>query len=295
MIEFPTLPSGIVPVWDGERFQLGGRVTRVLAYSSNFTGWDGRLTALHEVEAGYGMHPIDIASRKAALSALHRHGFPSNGVLLEIGCSSGFLIHDLRREFPHAEIVGADVVIKPLEHLGESATGVPLIQMDLLQCPLRDQQFDAVIALNVLEHIENDGAAIEKMFRLLKTEGILVLEVPQGGHLYDYYDACLRHFRRYSKKELPSKIIAAGLELKEVDFIGFLAYLPFFIVKKLNRLRFGLRGEKSLTTEEMVREEIRITSKRKIFEFAFWIENALARKISFPIGIRCRVVAKAKR
>jgi ubiquinone/menaquinone biosynthesis C-methylase UbiE len=294
LIEFPTLPSGEKPVWDGECFQMGGRATRVLAYSSNFAGWDDELTELHEVEAGDGRHPIDLASRNAAVDALHRYGFPSDGVLLEIGCSSGFLLHDLRHEFPHAEIVGADIVLKPLERLGESVFGVPLVQMDLLQCPLREQQFDAVVALNVLEHIENDGAAIKKMVRLLKPEGILVLEVPQGVHLYDYYDAHLRHFRRYSKKELLTKIITAGLELKEADFIGFIAYLPFFIVKKLNRLRFGLHGEKSPKIEEMVREEIKTTSKSKILELAFSIENALARKISFPIGIRCKVVAKAK-
>ena len=293
MIDFPVLPSGEKPIWDGKRFQLGERVTRVLAYSSNFTGWDDELTELHEVEAGDGQHPIDVASRNAALDALRRYGFPTNGAVLEIGCSSGFLLHDLRQEFPHAEIVGADIVVKPLEHLGESLPGVPLMQMDLLQCPLGDRQFDAVVALNVLEHIEDDTVALEKMARLLKPGGILVLEVPQGPNLYDYYDAYLRHFRRYRKKELLTKIITAGLELKETDFLGFVAYLPFFIVKKLNRLRFGQRGEKSFKIEEMVRKEIKATARSKTLEFVFAIEKALSGKISFPMGIRCTAISRA--
>jgi ubiquinone/menaquinone biosynthesis C-methylase UbiE len=292
MIDFPVLPSGEKPVWDGECFQLGGRSVRVLAYSSNFAGWDDDLTVLHEVEAGDGQHPIDIASRSTAIDALRSYGFPIHGAVLEIGCSSGFLLHDLRQAFPHAEIVGADIVVKPLERLGESLPGVQLVQMDVLQCPLRGQQFDAVVALNVLEHIEEDGAALEKMARLLKPGGILVLEVPQGPNLYDCFDAYLRHFRRYSKKDLLAKIAASGLQLQKIAFLGFVPYLSFWVVKNLNRLRFGLRGEKSPRIEELVREQIKITAKSKILEFAFSIEKALVRKISFPVGIRCTVVAR---
>jgi SAM-dependent methyltransferase len=293
MIDFPVLPSGEKPIWDGERFQLGERSSRVLAYSSNFVGWDDDLTELHEVEAGDGRHPIDIASRNTAIDALHSYGFPTDGVLLEIGCSSGFLLHDLRREFPRAEIVGADIVVKPLERLGVSLPGVPLVQMDLLQCPLREWQFDAVVALNVLEHIEDDRSALEKMARLLKPGGILILEVPQGPALFDYYDAYLRHLRRYSKKDLLAKIAESGLQSQETGYLGFVPYLPFLMVKKLNRLRFGLRGEKSPRIEELVREEINVTAKSKILEFVFLVEKVLARSISFPIGIRCTVVARA--
>ena len=292
MIEFPLLPSGEKPVWDGKRFQLGGRSTRVLPYSSNFAGWDDDLTELHEVEAGDGQHPIDIASRNAAVDALRLYGFPTDGAVLEIGSSSGFLLHALRQQFPCAEIVGSDIVVKPLERLGESLPGVPLVQMDLLQCPLKERQFDAVVALNVLEHIEEDGMALEKIARLLKPGGILVLEVPQGPNLYDYYDAYLRHFRRYSKKDLIAKITAAGLQPKKINFLGFIAYLPFFIVKKLNRLRFGLRGEKSPKIEKWFAKQIKTTARNKTLEFAFAIEKTLSRKISFPQGIRCTVVAQ---
>ena len=291
MIDFPVLPSGEKPIWDGERFQLGERSSRVLAYSSNLAGWDDDLTKLHEVEARDGQHPIDVASRKAAVDALRRYNFPLNGAVLEIGCSSGFLLHDLRQEFPCGQIVGADIVVKPLERLGESLPGVPLVQMDLLQCPLRERQFDAVVALNVLEHIEDDGAALKKLAGLLKPRGILILEVPQGPNLYDYFDAYLRHFRRYSRADLLAKVAASGLEFQDINFLGFVPYLPFWVVKKLNRLRFGLRGEKSLMIEEMVRGEIKATAKSRILDIAFLIERALAPKITFPIGIRCTLAA----
>jgi SAM-dependent methyltransferase len=293
MIDFPALPSGETPVWDGTLFQWGDRSSRVVAYSSNFAGWDDDLTALHEVEAGDGQHPIDAASRSAAIDALRRFGFPLNGTVLEIGCSSGFLLRDLKREFPDAEIVGADIVVKPLERLGASLPGVPLVQMDMLQCPLVERQFDALVALNVLEHIEDDEAALGKMARLLKPGGILVLEVPQGPDLYDYFDAYLRHFRRYSRQEVVAKIAASGLQLQAFSFIGFVPYLPFWMVKKLNRIRFGKHGERSPGMEEMVRKEIKTTARSRTLELAFAVEKALSGKIPFQSGIRCAAVARA--
>jgi SAM-dependent methyltransferase len=292
MIDYPPVPTGEKPTWNGECFQLGMRSARVLRYSSNLDGWDDDLTGLHEDEAGDGQHPIDVASRNMAVDSLRRHSLPGNGTVLEIGCSSGFLLRDLRRAFPHAEIVGADTVAGALERLGESLPGVPLVQMDLLQCPLRERQFDAVVALNVLEHIENDEAALKKMAGLLKPGGILVLEVPHGPNLYDYFDAYLRHCRRYSKQELLAKIASSGLKLRRIGFLGFIPYLPFWATKKLNRLRFGVRGERSPTIELMVRDRIKVTAKSKILDFAFLVEAALVNKIPFPFGIRCTAVAR---
>jgi putative flippase GtrA/SAM-dependent methyltransferase len=292
MIDFPALPSGDKPVWDGERFQLGTQSLRVLAYSSNFSGWDDALTELHEIEAGDGQHPIDLASRSTAVDALRRYEFPADGAVLEIGCSSGFFLRDLKREFPNAQIVGTDTVVEPLKRLGESLRGIPLLQFDLLKCPLREKQFDAVVALNVLEHIQDDQTALERMAALLKAGGILVLEVPQGPGLYDYFDAYLRHFRRYDKKGLVAKVASAGLQPVKIDFLGSVSYPPFWVVKKLNRLRFGPRGEKTTRREELVRKQIKDTAKSKALAFAFSIEKALVQKLSLPFGIRCTVVAR---
>lgn len=293
MIEFPPLSTGERPVWNGDGFAVGQQVLRVLAYSSNVEGWDEGLTSLHEAEAGDGQHPIDVTSRKATVEALRRFGFPSNGTLLEIGCSTGFLLHNLKREFPDAELVGADTDLQALGRLGKSLPRVPLIQMDLLQCRMNERQFDAIVALNVLEHIENDHGAIVRMAKLLKPGGVLVVEVPQGPKLYDYYDAYLRHFRRYSREELVAKLRDAGLRIERSGFLGVLPYLPFWMVKKLNRLRFGPRGGKAADVEGMVRNQIKRTRRSKMLELLLSIESTFSSRIRFPQGIRCTAVARA--
>jgi len=62
--------------------------------------------------------------------------------------------------------------------------------------------FDTVIALNVIEHIKEDGRAIANCTRLLKEGGHLIVLVPAYQLLYNRFDKELGHFRRYSRKEM---------------------------------------------------------------------------------------------
>lgn len=291
-MNWPTSLSGGKVVWDGNAFSTRAGRTRVLSCSADLTGWDDDLTDLHEIEAGLGTHPIDRASRRNAIEMLRAMGIGENGAILEVGCSSGFLLKDLLRAFPDAEIVGADTIRTALERVGATLPGVPLLQMDLLSCPLPGGQFDAVVALNVLEHIEDDSRGISQIARLLKPGGIFVVEVPQGAGLYDSYDSLLRHFRRYSQAELLAKIRDAGLNVEKATSLGFLSFLPFYIVKKISRLRYGVRGEKSRDRESIVRAQIRKTSRNVVLEVAFAIEARVRPLGRFLPGIRCTAAAR---
>jgi SAM-dependent methyltransferase len=171
------------PEWTCAGFRVGDMLVPVLEYSENFAGWSDDLTALHEDAAGES-HPIDIASRDDALAQLRlnlkRIVAPA---ILEIGCSSGFLLKNMVNAFPTATIVGADVVREPLFKLATELRSVPLMRFDLLRCPLPSGSFDAVVMLNVLEHIEDDVEDLRKVYRLLKPGGVVVIEVTTGPHL----------------------------------------------------------------------------------------------------------------
>lgn len=294
MIEFPPLPSGEVPIWNGTAFQIGGSTIAVAAYSKNQagSGWDDELTELHEAEAGDGDHPIDRASRARALEELRRFGVGANTRVLEIGCSSGFLLKDIQRSFPQAQIVGADIVTAPLDRLSRTLKGVPLVQMDLLQCPLPEQSFDVVIALNVLEHIEDDELALRQITRLLRPGGALVLEVPKGPKYFDYYDAYLRHFRRYEKRELQRKMVEVGLEQTETRTLGWSLFPVFAVVKKFNRLKYGIRGERCSDLNALVRAEIRLSKASGLFALAMRIEGSLSWLSMVLPGVRLTAFAR---
>jgi len=150
-------PEGFIesPFWDGHNFLIGNSSFPVLEYSENFSGWSDDLTLLHESSVG-DFHPLDIASRLYAVSQVAQCKPTRNTIIVEIGCSSGFLLRDLIECFPLSTIVGVDVVKEPLFKLSKTLPGVPLIRFDLLKCPLPKDCVDVLIMLNVLEHIEDD-------------------------------------------------------------------------------------------------------------------------------------------
>ena len=231
----PTAHSASPPAWQGNGFAVDGQTLPILEYSENFAGWSDELTTLHEDAAG-SSHPIDVASRRDALLQLRRHlRGKSSPAILEIGCSSGFMLKAIVAAFPSAFVMGADVVRAPLLRLAEELPTVPLLRFDLLQCPLPSAIFDAIVILNVLEHIEDDVAAMKQLHRLLKPGGVVIAEVPAGPNLYDAYDEALRHFRRYGMRELIDKFSSAGL-CRCADPISDSWFIP------LSVLRSGVTG-----------------------------------------------------
>jgi SAM-dependent methyltransferase len=277
----------IYPRWNGKEFVIGDIHTPVLEYSENLAGWSDDLTALHEEVVG-DSHPIDIASRKDAIVQVKRFMPSAQVVIMDIGCSSGFLLHDLVKSFPEAKIIGVDVVKDPLYRLAKALPTVPLIRFDLLQNPLPDESVDVIIMLNVLEHIEDDVLALKKAFRLLKKGGSLIVEVPAGPYFYDAYDSELHHFRRYSSSELQSKLIGAGFKVRRKSHLGFLLFPAFGVVKLFNKWS-------PFQKNKMVfRKQAAVTSGSVLVRLAMVFETKVLSRFQLPFGIRVLAVAVKK-
>jgi SAM-dependent methyltransferase len=275
----PPAGCSVSPKWNGQNFVFGDQSTPVLEYSENFAGWSDDLTALHEEAAG-DSHPIDLASRNDAVAQVKKIMPSAQSVIMEIGCSSGFLIRDLAKSFSESVIVGADVVKEPLYRLAKTLPGIPLIRFDLLQSPLPDQSVDALIMLNVLEHIEDDVLALQKAFNLLKPGGALIIEVPAGPYLYDSYDAELHHFRRYSTSELQAKLTQAGFKVSRKSHLGFVLFPAFAAVKLLNKWS-PFRKNKAV-----VRDRAASTSGNGLVKLAMEFESMYLASFQLPFGIR---------
>src|SRR5688572_22869454 len=75
------------------------------------------------------------------------------------------------------------------------------------------QQFDTVVALNVIEHIQDDEMAISNCKKLLKPGGHLVILVPAFNVLYNLFDEELGHYVRYTSKTLNELLESQALEV----------------------------------------------------------------------------------
>lgn len=288
-LAFPTEPgSAHIPVWTGSRFVIGDHEARVLSYEIGQSGWTDDLTTFHEATAGED-HYIDRASRLHTMSQLRRWLTTDLPLIVDIGCSSGIMLQWLRKGFPSGNILGADYVRGPLEALAQTLPEVPLLQFDLTTCPLPDRSFDAVVLLNVLEHIENDEAALAQVARILKPNGIAVIEVPAGPGLYDVYDKLLLHHRRYRMADLLGKISRNGLEVLSKSHLGFFLYAPFWATKKRNQRYLNASVD---VQKNVVSKNITTISSSPIMHHLMKFEAALRKPFYYPFGIRCLVTCR---
>ena len=97
-----------------------------------------------------------------------------------------------------------------------------------------DSEFDYIFTSNVLEHIEDDRAAIKYLFNHLSSDGKLGIFVPANRFIYSHIDKKFEHFIRYSKKDLIKKVSESGFKIDScvfVDSIGLFAWLFLKIFK----------------------------------------------------------------
>jgi SAM-dependent methyltransferase len=281
-----TLPDGTPP----PEFDRGWGGSAFLAYEAGFgVNWSGDLEALHEESSRD--HFIDVWTRTAMLERLGQ--VPAGGTIADLGCSTGYLLEDLRRRYPGTFLAGVDMVAAGLAKAHEHVPDAALFLADVCALPFADSTVDAVVSANVLEHVPDDVAALREMRRVLRPGGRAVLVVPAGPGLYDYYDRFLGHERRYARGELAGKARSAGFEVVEDAFLGSLIYPAFWATKKLNRRRYGDVPDDQL--EPLVSGAISRTSKSSLGTLACRIERALLRRgVRVPAGIRGLTVLRAR-
>jgi SAM-dependent methyltransferase len=287
---FPPVSAGEEsPVWNGGAFIRSGKSTRVLAYEVGESGWSDELTELHESATESGAHFIDVASRLHAVNELKRTLGTKPVSIMEVGCSAGHLLADMRRSLPNATLIGGDYTLGTLVKLGEKMQGIPLVRFNLAESPLPPDTYDAMVLLNVLEHIEDDVAATKHVARMLRPGGVAVIEVPAGPELFDDYDRQLQHFRRYTLPGICGVIERAGLVVERRNYLGALIYPAFYLAKKLSQSRPKADSER----EQHVANAIGATSRFNAIGHAIMsLEETVGRAITFPRGIRCVVTGR---
>ena len=90
-------------------------------------------------------------------------------------------------------------------------------------------QFDSVVYINVLEHIEDDAGELAEVYGQLKPKGYLIVLVPALSFLYSAYDRQLGHYRRYHKSELIDKARTVGFKTVRADYLDFLGIIPWYV------------------------------------------------------------------
>lgn len=99
------------------------------------------------------------------------------------------------------------------------------------------KNFDTIVCINVLEHINNDKKALQNIYNLLKKNGRLILLVPIHEFLYGEIDRSISHFRRYDPDQLRKTLEKIGFKIENSRKLNFLGALGWFFAGKILRNR----------------------------------------------------------
>lgn len=115
-----------------------------------------------------------------------------------------------------------------------------------------DRQFDLVCAFEVLEHIEDDEAALANWVRRIRPGGSLLLSVPAWQDRFGPMDENVGHFRRYSPDDLSTKLTAAGLADARVRLYGWpLGFALEAVRNRIDARRLGRAKSQGASVQEL--------------------------------------------
>ncbi|HSN13748.1 MAG TPA: glycosyltransferase [Anaeromyxobacteraceae bacterium] len=164
--------------------------------------------------------------------------------ILEIGSGTGNLTRHL---VPRDRYVASDINPLYVATLGSLAPDRPYLDVQLTDVTRRETfpkagaDFDTVICLNVLEHVEDDQGSLENIRSVLRPGGRALVLVPRGPGLLGTLDEVLGHRRRYTPESLRAVAEAAGFDVKELHTFNRVGTPAWWLNGKLLRRRsFGL-------------------------------------------------------
>lgn len=223
------------------------------------------------------------AKRRIAHALLDRFAPAPNGRVLDVGCGCGMMLAELAAR--GRQVSGLDPNDKAIAYC--AARGVAVLKGILPDAARTSgERFDVVLLLDVIEHIDDDRAALESAMSLLRPGGVAVVMVPAWPALFSLHDERHGHRRRYTRRGL--RALVGGLPGVRVEMLSFMN-CALFPLAALSRLAGKLVGGKGSA-------ELRVpwTPVNRLFETLFAAEaSRLARGRALPWGLSLVTVLRA--
>ena len=230
-------------------------------------------------------HPWWQARAALTLDLLDRLGIHPPAEVLDAGCGWGVTLEALERRGYH--VLGMDISRRALQQLDRPSRR--LVEADLAQ-PLGHITVasDAVLALDVIEHLDDDRAAVARLGMLVRPGGALIVSVPALPALFTEFDAIQGHRRRYLPETLGAAFADSGLLLDRVFWWGR------WLVPALRRHRSRPRSRPGQTPAEIYRHYLDLPPWPLpwVAKLAFLFEHGLALRGLLRTGSSLFAVAR---
>ncbi len=221
-------------------------------------------------------------ARREVLAALIRREArpPANAHVLEIGCGTGHNL-EMLSEFGDVDALELDAEARSVaeKRLGKSVMSAPLPGL----AGVPERRYDLIGAFDVIEHIDDDQAALASIARRLKSGGRLVITVPAHQWMWSAHDDVNHHKRRYSKAALRALVESSPLKLERLGYFNSLLF-PLAVAERLSsKLRGKDAADLSLPPKPL----------NAALERVFGLERHLVGRVPLPPGLSLFAVASA--
>jgi len=213
---------------------------------------------------------------------------PKDISILDIGCSSGVLLNELKNSgFHEKNLYGVDISQSAIKNCIESGVKNAFV-MDGQEVVL-NKKIDVIIASDCLEHIREDAKALENWYGLLKDNGLLVVFVPAFKMLWSEHDEVNMHFRRYTRRELREKLLKAGFSVARASYWNFFLFLPVLLVRMSSRI-FNKKRKRENTGDLQS-----VGRANGMLYTMLLAENVILNYLNFPFGVSVFCLGKKQK
>lgn len=150
--------------------------------------------------------------------------------ILDVGCGSGVTASMLATS--GSAVVGID--LDP-EQLSTAVDGFQYRCGDFLDLSADLGQFDVVLALDAVEHFEDEAEVLQAIYANTRPGGEAIVTVPAYDWLWSSHDEENRHYRRYTRKRLRNAMLDAGFTVERIGYIFGALVIPKALVTVVER------------------------------------------------------------
>lgn len=157
--------------------------------------------------------------------------------VLDIGCGTGETLTYLKKTFPNIKVYGVDQSAMAVKY-AQSRRHKNVYRGNALKLPFKDNTFDAVLLLDVVEHIKDDVKALCEAKRVLKTTGVIIITSPALNFIWSDHDTNQGHQRRYTKSSLNELAKKCQLQVIYLGYFNFFLSPLIIPIRLLSRLKY---------------------------------------------------------
>jgi SAM-dependent methyltransferase len=208
-------------------------------------------------------------------------GLPKDARILEIGCGTGHNLPMLA-QFGEIDAIEIDETAgaKASERLGKPVGTSPLPEL----VGVEPGSYDLVAVLDVIEHVEDDVAALKAIATALKPGGKILITVPAHQWMWSAHDVVNHHKRRYSKVGFEALLAKAGLQGSKLGYFNSLLFPVAVAARFAGKLMGKDDSDDSPPPKPL----------NTLFEGIFRLERHMVGRVPLPPGLSLIALASVK-